>query len=150
MLAVPKNVDEQHITRFAAQLGLGYSAEQPERLGLFRCPPGFTANSIEFLVASDGRQPCTRLVGKAISSPNIGGHDDRIVKGVLGPVDITGQANEGGQHLATLDANDLVEWIDQPISLMSMTGRTSTLPYHAPGICAAHLSASSRSLQSSR
>ena len=90
------------------------------------------------------------LVGHAVASPDFGGHDDRVLQRVLGAVDVAGQPDEGGQHLATLDPDDLVERVDQVPSLKSMTGRTSTLPCQAPGICAAQCSASSRSLQSSR
>ena len=124
--------------------------QEPKRFLFLRRSPRFAPQAVEGLVASDGGQPRARLVGNAVATPRVGGDDDRIVQRVLGPVDVTCQTNEGGQNLATLDSNDLVERIDQLCSPKSMTGRTSTLPYHAPGICAAQLIASSRSLQSSR
>ena len=125
-------------------------AQEPKCFLFLRCSSCFAPQAVEGLVASNGGQPGTRLVGNAVTSPRVGGGDDRIVQRVLRPVDVTRQTNEGGQNLATLDANDLVERIDQLCSPKSMTGRTSTLPYQAPGICAAQLMASSRSLQSSR
>ena len=118
-------------------------------MGDDQCRPTLP-QAVERLVASNGGQPGTRLVGNAVTSPRVGGGDDRIVQRVFRPVDVTSQTNEGGQNLTTLDSNDLVERIDQLCSPKSMTGRSSTLPYQAPGICAAQLIASSRSLQSSR
>ena len=86
--------------------------------------------------------------------------DDRVLHGILGGVDVAREADEGGQNPATLTPNgfrqrQVVErgfaaQAGQPAWEKSITGRTSTLPYQAPGIWAAHFRASSRSAQSSR
>jgi hypothetical protein len=73
-------------------------------------------------------------VGNAIAAPCVGCDDDRVVQRIFGAVDVARQPDEGGQDLATLDTDDLVERIDQLASPKSMTGRTSTRPCHAPGI----------------
>ncbi len=131
-------------------VGCSAVGQQAECLLLLRRTLGLTTKAIDRLVARHRGQPGARPIGNAVPAPRVGGHDNSVVQRILGPVDVSCQADEGGQDLATLDPNDLVERIDQPASPKSMTGRTSTRPCHAPGICAAQLSASSRSLQSSR
>ena len=105
---------------------------------------------VDRLATGNRGQPGTRPVGNAVAPPRFGGGERGVLQGVLGDVDVAREPDEGGQHLATLHPDQLGQRVDQPAPVKSITGRTSTRPSQAPGICAAQCSASSRSLQSSR
>ena len=122
--------------------------EQGHGLTFLVGPPGLTPDPIERLVAGCRREPGSGVVGYVVVVPAGVGNDDRFLESVLGYADVAGQPDEGGQHLATLSAEDLVE--GHSPSSNSIRGRTSTRPPHAPGIWAAQWIASSRSLQSRR
>ena len=64
---------------------------------------------VERLVACDRRQPGGRIVGYAVDRPLLERHHERVLKGILGQVPIPGEPDEGGQHLATLDPQNLFE-----------------------------------------
>lgn len=104
--------------------------------------------SVQGLVSSDSGEPRRRVVGDPAPPPLFYGHEQGVLESVFGDVQVAGEADEGGTDLATLNPQRLVEGYSFP--LKSMQGRTSTEPCHAPGIWAAHFSASSRSAASSR
>ena len=104
--------------------------------------------AVESFVSSHRRQPRRRVVRGARSVPLLEGDDDCVLEGVFGQTEVVGQPDEGGQYPATLDPDDLVD--RHSPSDHSMIGRTSTLPCQAPGIWAAHWTASSRSAHLSK
>ena len=69
----------------------------------------FAADAIECSPPRDRREPCTGIVRHTMAGPGLEGVDDGVLYGVLGEVEVTGRANEGGQYPATLMAHELLE-----------------------------------------
>ncbi|MEA2298336.1 MAG: hypothetical protein QOF77_1272, partial [Solirubrobacteraceae bacterium] len=76
-----------------------------------------------------------------VAGPARGGHRERLLRGLLGEVEVAEEADQGGEDVPPLVAEDLVE--DR---YHSTIGRTSTAPpILAAGIWAANSMAASRS-----
>jgi hypothetical protein len=54
-------------------------------------------------------EPGARVVGGAVARPPVGGQRERLLRGLLGEVEVAEEADQRGQHAAPLRAEDLVE-----------------------------------------
>ena len=63
------------------------------------------------------------LVGRPLARPARGGDGERVLRGLLGEVEVAEEADQGGEDAAPLVAEDLVE-----DGYHSWIGRTSTAP----------------------
>jgi hypothetical protein len=119
-----------------------------QREALLGCPLGFAAQSVDGRPLGRGGQPGPGVGGHTGAGPGLEGGDGGVLQRVFGQVEIAEGAGEGGHHSAALTPDDLGQrqlvGQGQPAWVKSMQGRTSTLPCHAPGIWAAHWTASSR------
>jgi hypothetical protein len=73
-----------------------------------------------------------------------------VLDGVLGHLQVTHQAGDGGDRRPPVGAEQIVVRAAQEGALTCTTGRTSMDPSNAVGRVAAHFSASSRSAHSMR
>jgi len=118
-------------------------------------PSGFPAEGVVGLVPGGDGQPCPRILGNPGAGPRPQCRDRRILNGVLGQLQGPERPVEDRQDPATLDPYRLREPVLSAHAVPALpcigtTGRTSTRPRHAAGICAAHRIASSRSATSTR
>ena len=98
-------------------------------------------------------EPRPRLRGHAVARPRLQRAHGGVLHGVLGERQVAGDPRQRGEHAPALVAHEADEGgagLGFRHPPKSITGRTSTAPSHAPGICAATLIASSRSAHSSR
>ena len=135
---------------------------RPGRRRLLHRPGRLVAEHVVGLVPRGDGQPGPRVVRHPGGGPGPECRDGRLLHGVLGELKITEGPDEGRQHAAAL----IPDRVGQPLlgarkpllrnhwpaagPLIGNTGRSSTLPRQAAGICAAHLMASSRSAASIR
>jgi hypothetical protein len=82
------------------------------------------ADAIRRSVPSRPHQPGARVTGHAVAWPSVGGHRERLLRGFLGEVKVTEEADQGGQDPAPFLAEDLLERRYQYTS----EGRISTAP----------------------
>ena len=78
---------------------------------------------------------------------------ESLLQGILGQLEVTKAGDEGGKAPPPILAHHPVKrdaGTGDSVHPKTTMGRTLMVPYFAPGICAAHFSASSRSAQSSR
>ena len=66
----------------------------------------------------------TRITGDAVAHPSVGGHRERLLRGLLGEVKVAEEADQSGKDAAPFLAEDLVECRYQYTS----EGRISTAP----------------------
>ena len=83
-----------------------------------------TADAVDGAVARRAHQPGTRVGRHAVARPVIGRDGERLLRGVLGEVEIAEDADQDGQDASPLLAEDLVEHGYQYTS----EGRISTAP----------------------
>jgi hypothetical protein len=92
---------------------------------------------------SGRNQPGPRAGRRAFYGPALDRRRERILKRFLGEIEVTEEANQGGENAAGFRAVDRLDrvygWSN------SMIGRTSTMPCFAPGIRDATCTASFRS-----
>ena len=99
-----------------------------------------TTNPVDCPVARRRRQPRARVGRLAGSRPALGGDRERLLRGFLGEIEVTEEADQVGEDTAPFLPEDLLEQ-----RYRSTTGRTSTAPpIRAAGIRAASSSATSR------
>jgi hypothetical protein len=60
-------------------------------------------------VAGGGHEPGTRVGGRAVSGPAIGGDRERVLGGLLGELEVAEEADQAGEDAAPLVAEDLLE-----------------------------------------
>ena len=103
------------------------------------------ANAVDRAVARGGHQPRTRVIGRPVAGPALGGDGEGLLSGLLGEVEVAEEADQAGEDAAPLVAEGLVQ-----NRYHSATGRTSTAPpRRAAGTRAATSIAASRSSASS-
>ena len=103
------------------------------------------AETVDRAIAPGGDEPRPRVVGRAVARPALGGDRERLLRGLLGDVEVAEEADERREDTAPLVAEGLLE--DRYHSLI---GRTSTAPpRRAAGTRAASSIAASRSSASS-
>ena len=109
--------------------------------GLLARPLRLTAQPVERPVAGDDRQPGARVVGDAVARPALQRRDGGVLHRVLGEVEAAERPGEGGEDpppsTRIISASGSCGRLSPGPS--SSTGRTSTEPGQAPGICAAQL-----------
>ena len=83
-----------------------------------------SADPIGGAVARRSHQPGARVFWYAVARPALGGDGERLLRGVLGEVEVAEDADQGGENAAPLLAEDPVERRYQEVS----EGRISTAP----------------------
>ena len=142
----------------------GFGGGRQQELGgaVLLAPLGLPAEPVDGLATGRGEQPGARAVRQARGRPGTERGDDRLLEGVLGEVEVAEDTDQSGENLPRLPAEHVVEadprrFCGRPVVWrarggtypgMSNTGRTSTVPVRALGICAATSMARSRSLTS--
>ena len=88
------------------------------------------------------------MLGRPLAGPPLGGDGERLLRGLLGEVDVAEEADQGGEDPPPVALEDLLDqWAVSPVST---SGRTSTAPpSRTAGIRWANASAASRSDSSS-
>jgi hypothetical protein len=121
--------------------GLGH-VEQACLLG----ERAIATQAVDRAVAGGDRQPGARVGRRAFAGPALGRDRERLLRGFLGEIEVTEEADEVGEDAAPLVPKDLLEQ-----RYLSTSGRTSIAPpIRAAGIRAAISSAASRSSASTR
>ena len=122
--------------------------------GRHPCPITLPASqTIDHLAPGHSQKPPLRPVRYSAATPVLYRSRESVLQGVLRQLEVTKAGDEGGKTPPPVVAHHPVkrgagkDGLAHPKTTM---GRTSMVPYFAPGICAAHFSASSRSAQSSR
>jgi hypothetical protein len=104
------------------------------------------AQSVDGAVAGGDRQPGAWVGRRAVPWPALGCDRERLLRGLLGEIEVAEEADQVGQDAAPLVPEDLLEQ-----RYLSTNGRTSIAPpIRAAGIRAAISSAPSRSAASTR
>ena len=104
------------------------------------------AEAVDRAVAGGDRQPGARVGRRAVPGPALGRDRERLLRGVLGEIEVAEVADQAGDDAAPLVPKDLLEQ-----RYLSTSGRTSIAPpIRAAGIRAASSSAASRSSASTR
>jgi hypothetical protein len=104
--------------------------------------PALAADVVDRSVARRRQQPGTRVGGRAVARPALGGDRERLLDRLLGEVEVAEEADQADEDTAPLVAEDLLERRYQYTSL----GRISIAPpRRAAGIRAASSIAASRS-----
>jgi hypothetical protein len=104
------------------------------------------AQPVDRTVAGGDRQPGARVGRRAVPGPALGRDRERLLRGLLGEIEVAEEADQAGEDAAPLVPKDLLEQ-----RYLSTSGRTSTAPpIRAAGIRAAISSAPSRSEASTR
>ena len=121
--------------------GLGH-LEQARLLG----ERALAADAVDRAVARGRDEPRARVGGRAVARPALGGDRERLLRGLLGEVEVAEEADQRGEDAAPLLAEDLLE--DR---YRSTSGRISIAPpMRAAGILAASSIAASRSSASKK
>src|SRR6266540_1764429 len=131
----------------------GTGIPQRHRFRLLSGPSGLPADQVDCPPFRGDRQPGARVVRYAFAWPPFQRPYDGVLDGVLGQVDVAGDADQRGQHARPLGAYQplgRVTGSHRQIPREGWTGRISTVPYRTAGIFAATAIASSRSAHSSR
>ena len=111
-----------------------------EQAGLRR-ERAIAADAVDRAVARGGHEPRARVGGRAVARPALGGDRERLLRGILGELEVAEEADQRGEDAAPLVAEGLLE--DR---YHSAIGRTSIAPpMRAAGIRAASSIAASRS-----
>ena len=101
------------------------------------------AQPIDRAEPARGNQPGPRAGRHTLDRPTLERRRERILKRLLGEIEVAEQADQGGQDAAGFGAVDRLDrvygWSN------SMIGRTSTVPCCAPGIRDATCTASFKS-----
>ena len=136
----------QHLRRLVGWTGQGH------RVGLLSRTGGLAAGDVDRAPARGERQPGPWLRWDTRARPGVQRPQDGVLHGVLGELQVARVPDERGQHAPALVAHEADEGGARGVvgHSNSITGRTSTAPCQAPGICAAVAIASSRSAHSSR
>ena len=120
--------------------GVLHSLGHPEQVGL-RGQRAIAADAVEGPVARGRDEPRAGTGGDPVSRPALCGDRERLLRGFLGEIEVAEEADECGEDVSPLRAEDLVE-----VGYHSTTGRTSMAPpSRAAGIRAASSIAASRS-----
>src|SRR5918996_2072641 len=99
------------------------------------------AQPVDRTVAGSDREPGGRIGGRALPGPALGRDRERLLRRVLGEIEVTEEADQAGEDTAPRIPKDLLEQ-----RYFSINGRTSIAPpIRAVGIRAASSSAPSRS-----
>ena len=69
----------------------------------------FAAQPVDRLVPRDAGDPGARVRRYAISRPPLEGDDERVLNGLLGPVEVAQNANEGGDRPSRLVPEQTVD-----------------------------------------
>ena len=116
-----------------------------EELGLPLEGP-LAPDPVDRAVASRGRQPGAGVVRHTVDGPALQRGRHRVLKGVLGEVEVAEDADQAREHAPPLGAEDALE-----LAQCSTTGRTSIAPpFRAAGIFEANSIASSMFAHSTR
>ena len=124
-----------------------------------RSPPGellllattnLTPQEIDAAAAGHREEPRRRVPRQSLDRPSGDRDRDRFLQRLLGEVEIPNRAHERAEQLARVLAVQLLDPAVAHAPGISMTGRTSTVPKPASGICAANSMARSRSGTSTR
>jgi hypothetical protein len=67
------------------------------------------ADAVERTVARRHDQPRTRVVRRAVARPALGGDHERLLRSLLGKVEITEEADQGGDYPPPLLPEDLLD-----------------------------------------
>ena len=124
--------------------------EPRQQLGLPLQGP-LAAEPVDRPVARGGHEPGSGICRDAVPRPALERDRNRLLKGVLGEVEVAEDADQGREDASVLLAKELLErryaltWASR-ITI----GRTSTWPKRADGIFAAHSIASSSDSVSTR
>src|SRR6266702_5626831 len=65
---------------------------------LFACKRVFTAQAINGLVPGCSSYPRARIMGNAIDRPALKGHEQRILQGILGQLEISHSTNQSSEN----------------------------------------------------
>ena len=84
--------------------GLGH-LEQARLLG----ERAVAAQAVDRAVAGGDRQPGARVGRRAVARPALGRDRERLLRGLLGEVEVAEEADQGGEDAAPLVAEDLLE-----------------------------------------
>jgi hypothetical protein len=79
-----------------------------EQAGLRR-EGAVTPDSVDRPIASRGRQPRARIGGRTGAGPQFGGDRERLLRGLLGEIEVAEEADQVGQDSSPLLAEDLLE-----------------------------------------
>ena len=120
------------------------------RTGLLPEPLRLAADDVDGPVARRDHEPGAGILGHAVAWPGFQGAHDGVLDGVFGEVDAAGDADERGQDPGALLPDQARDRVTGQCHENWTTGRTSMAPCQAAGICAATLTASSRSPHSTR
>jgi hypothetical protein len=82
------------------------------------------ADAVRRAVSRRRHQPGARVAGHPVARPPLGGRRERLLRGLLGEVEVAEEADQGGQDAAPFRAEDLFERRYQYTS----EGRISTAP----------------------
>ena len=66
-------------------------------------------NAVDGPVAGHRREPCARVCGDAVARPALGGDRERLLRGLLGDVEVAEEADERSEDAAPLVPEGLVE-----------------------------------------
>ena len=145
---------------FVIDLGLLHRvAQAPQRRRERRVERRPPAQPVDRLEASRRNEPRARIGRHALSGPAVDRRCERVLRGLLGEVEIAEEADERGQDAARVGPVNLVDPLAHLVlrghyapsmPVVSMIGRTSTDPWRADGIFAATWIASFRSRASIR
>ena len=94
-------VEVERIHRRFRQIGL----EQP-RLAPQRLPASYP---VDGAIASSRDQPGDRILRRPVTGPPLGRDRERLLGGLLGEVDVTEEADQGGEDAAPLAPEDLLD-----------------------------------------
>jgi hypothetical protein len=79
-----------------------------EQLGLLD-EGAVPADPVDRPVASRGDEPGSRVVGRAVPRPALGGDRERLLSGLLGQLEAAEEADQGGEDTTPFVAEDLLE-----------------------------------------
>ena len=109
------------------------------------------AEAVDRTVATRRHQPGPRVARCPVAGPALGGRRERLLRGVLGDVDVTAEADERRHDVGPLGAEDISDDVGEHGRYRFASGRTSTEPpMRSAGIRAAIAHATSRSGASTR
>jgi hypothetical protein len=66
-------------------------------------------DAVDRTVASGGREPRARVGGRALAGPALGGGRERLLRGLLGEVEVAEEADQAGEQAPPLVAKDVRE-----------------------------------------
>ncbi len=118
-------------------------AELERHIRLTRHLAARLAQPVDGLETPRGNEPGARIGRRAVHRPALHRRRERVLKRLLGEIEVAEQADQSGENATGFRAVDRLDrvygWLN------SMIGRTSTVPCLAPGIRDATCTASFRS-----